>query len=295
MVGPWRTAALLAIIVVSAANPVRAAGGSDSVFEVSVSPGTHLDLCVNDTERFFISVTRYEENWFGQRIGLGSVMPVGLVVALDGSALFMGRAAYTTVSHKFDQVGDFEIQVAVNAPAGFEQARVVGATIFVKVSECHYEVDTFSIWHLRDGGFNPVLGSTIDAAVVDRVTGTLRSYEGTGTATNVAVAFPRGGCKPSFDVEDVQATLSGFVTTDDREFRLHIEWKRGRTAVSGTGVACGPISAGTSDPFQVAPLDVRMPAPGVAAQHVQGVAHAMTTRGKTITGQTFVFVKRVRE
>jgi hypothetical protein len=89
---------------------------------------------------------------------------------------------------------------------------VVQTVVPIKVTDCNYEVHTFSIWHVN-AGFNVVASATVDT-VLKHVQGSL--YRSAGAEQeNVAVAFPLGGCKATYTVSAGPVDVTGFLDQQD--------------------------------------------------------------------------------
>ena len=298
MKGRWGAIASLVLLVAAGASPqpARADNGSDVSIELELSTGNRLTLCVHEEERLFIGVRSFVVSWLGfRRVERGATI-VDLTVEGDGSTLFTGRVSYAVVPITYDEPGRHEIHVRPRPPAGagLDEADPQDETIFVNVVTCHYEVQTRAIVHMNDGGFQPVLGATIDSAILMPDPLEERRFKGDGQMGNVAVAFPHGGCRPSFTVPDVTAHLRGSLSSDGQTFHLGIVWDHGTAGFAGTGVQCG-VPGGTRDDFKVRPLSIDLPPWGVPVERAQPEPFTVTTRGKSYAGSIYVTLIRIKD
>lgn len=294
-----RLVALLLALIGAAGGPVQVGAADDSGYElhweVHVSPSGPLKVCLNDTRDIAFSVTSWAEYRNSMRVVRGGLTPTNVTVRQRGVTGWQGVTAEANVRLTFDQLGreQIEIQAASYGWSRREAEYPGTAIIDVEVVKCRYEVEVRSIWHLTDGGFEPVLGSLIDRTPLTLDAATAR-YSADPTASNVAVAFPRFGCTVGFNVDDTQAHVVGSLVADGRYFHLEMTWEQGRSKIAGTGVVCG-VPGGTTDPFQIASLVVDLPAEGVATPNAQPTAHTMTSRNKSYVGTTFVTLRRFED
>lgn len=307
----WGAIAALFLLVAAGAAPLpaHADNGSNVSIELDLSTGNRLTLCVHDEERLFIGVRSFVNDWLGfgrlfpqrgagtpQAIERGATI-VDLTVDSDGSPLFAGRVSYAVVPIKYDEPGRHQIHVRARPPAGsgLDEANPEDETIYVNVVTCHYEVRTAAIVHMNDGGFQPVLGATIDSAIMTPDAVEERRFKGESAMSNVAVAFPRGGCRPSFTVSNVNAHLRGSLSSDGQTFHLGIVWDDGTAGFAGTGVQCRGLSGGTRDDFKIRPVSTDLPAWGVPVERAQAVPFTVTTAGKSYTGSIYVTLMRIKD
>jgi hypothetical protein len=294
-----RVLMLLGLLLIAAIGPlpVRAADGSDVSIELELSTGNRLTLCVDEEERIIIGVRSFTISWLGlSRVSRGATV-VDLTVDSDGvTPLYSGRGYLAVVPIQYHEVGQHTIYVRPRPPtgAGLDRADVQDETIRVEVVACHYEVHTRAIVHLDDGGFQPVLGATIDSAVLMPVALDQRTFEGPGRMTNVAVAFPVARCLPTFTVSDVRAHLVGTLSDDGQSLHLGIVWAHGTASFAGTGIQCagGPGSAKAD--FQVLPVSVDLPAWGVSSAQAQPLPFTVKTGRGSYTGSIYVTLIRIR-
>ena len=295
----WGAIAALVLLVAAGAGPLpaRADNGSDVSIELELSTGNRLTLCVHQEERLFIGVRSFVVSWLGFRRVERGATTVDLTVEGDGSTLFTGRVSYAVVPIEYDEPGRHEIHVRPRPPAGagLDEADPEDETIFVNVVTCHYEVQTAAIVHMNDGGFQPVLGATIDSAILTPDPLEERRFKGESAMSNVAVAFPRAGCSPSFTVSTVNAHLRGSLSSDGQTFHLGIVWDDGTAGFAGTGVQCRGARAGTENDFKVRPLSIDLPAWGVPVERAQAVPFTVTTAGKSYTGSIYVTLIRIKD
>lgn len=294
-----RVVALLLALVGAAGGPVHVGAVDDTGYElhwqVRVSPSGPLKVCLGDARDIAFSVTSWSEYRNSMRIVHGGLTPTNVTVRQRGVSVWQGVTAEANLRFTFDQLGREQIEIhAASYGWSRREAEYPGiAIVDVEVVKCRYELEVRSIWHLTDGGFEPVLGSLIDTTrlTLDPATG---RYSADPVASNVAVAFPRFGCTVGYNVDDTQAHAAGSLVADGRYFHLDINWEQGRSKIAGIGVVCG-VPGGRQDPFQVASLAVDLPAEGVASPNTFPIAHTMTTSNKMYVGTTFVTLRRFED
>src|SRR5687768_14462293 len=294
-----RLVALMLALVGAAGGPVQVGAVDDTGYElhwqVHVSPSGPLRVCLGDTRTIAFSVTSWATYRNSMRVVHGGLTPTNVTVRQRGVTAWRAVTAEANLRLTFDQLGREQIEIhAASYGWSRREAEYPGiAVVDVEVVNCRYELEVRSIWHLTDGGFQPILGSLIDTTrlTLDAATGT---YSADPAASNVAVAFPRFGCSVGYNVDETQAHAVGSLVADGRYFHLDITWEQGRSRIAGTGVVCG-VPGGTTDPFQVAPLEVDLPAEGVATPNSLAVAHTMSSRNRSYVGTTFVTLRRFED
>lgn len=259
------------------------------------SPHGQIETCVDDVEQFFIGLQVNAVGLAGFRRYNVGARPADITVTLDGKVVATAHAFYTSVAIQFQQIGRHTVRVTTaNLDWGIGNGNVFYETdtVSVDVIECHYLVEARGVIHMNDGGFQPVLGGVIASAKLTWVP-VARRFVGSAEQSNVAVAFPQGGCVPSFTVEPTHATLAGFVTSDGLSFHLEIDWVQGAAKVAGTGVRCLIVSGGRTNTFTISPYRSDLPAFGVTTANAPLEPWTMTTQGGSYTGFIFVALTKV--
>jgi len=285
--------------MVGAPQPIYGVDDGGYLFSLAVKadPDVNPKVCVGETRSFTFLVTYDAYYQSGSHPhGETGLTIADLVIKVDGQTVFHRPVQQTTLEHHFDRPGTVVItsELPISAVDWIRGINTAGTQTTVRVVTCHYEVQTGAIVHLNDGGFQPVLGATIDSAILTPDPVEEGRFKGDAEMSNVAVAFPYGGCLPSFTVPDIKAHLRGSLSNDGQTFHLGIVWARGTAGFAGTGVRCG-IRGGTRNDFKVRPLSIDLPAGGVPLERVEAKPFTVTTRGKSYTGSIYVTLKRIMD
>ncbi len=173
-------------------------------------------------------------------------------------------------------------------PGSSLMARIEPATMVVTAKSCDFDLSTLSIWYHLPDGFKPWVGG---------ITGPVRlhpnaagKYQATTTLSTFAIAAPRDGCVATFDVEDVEAEITGAVNFAN-SFIFVISWSDG---TSRAKVVCGPVSSTSrEDTFSLDLTTGRLPASPPSGTSVGREAPHVLHASSDVNGITYVILTPV--
>jgi hypothetical protein len=285
--------------------PVRVYLGEEYGLGVTGDPGP---FCVGESVQFTVRVVRYgvyqDED---QQVNVPRSAPYRLLrTGIPGSAgvsfdssnpsvlgslvlsfPYTNGAAHEEVfTTHAAKVGTTTVRFRVESP-GVDPAQ---ASVQVEVTDCDYEVHTFSIWHIT-GGRNDVGASSIDTVIRRQGAGLLliTLVSPNAMSENLVIQFPRGECPFSRTISTSAAPVTGYLDLTNSTLDVKIEYSAVTAASEETcQTPVGPITGSTdANPGTPAIISFELD-PGGGADSDDHILHIPGLGD--FTGMTFITV-----